>query len=70
MDCRREAAFSPPESGGQRGTKCRARGGFRSNTPRYGVGTTPRTIATSSRSCCPPDSGGLKLLRSGYKLWH
>jgi len=53
-------AFSPPESGGQRGTKCRARGGSQANTDRYGFGTTPRTISTSSRSCCPPDSGGLK----------
>ena len=25
---------------------------------RRGFGTTPRTISTASRSCCPPDSGG------------
>jgi hypothetical protein len=25
---------------------------------RFVMGTTPRTISTSSRSCCPPDSGG------------
>src|SRR5262245_12767703 len=30
-------------------------------------GTTPRTISTSSRSCCPPDSGGRNaLLRQGF----
>src|SRR5688572_32910177 len=49
------ANFSPPKLGGQRGTKCRARGGSSGNIVKHGFGTTPRTISTLSRSCCPPN---------------
>ena len=39
---------SGSRGGGAIGTICRC----------FDVGTSPRTISTSSRSCCPPDSGG------------
>jgi len=38
--------FSPPESGG--------RGVVPKQHSKVYFGTTPRTISTSSRSCCPP----------------
>src|SRR5688572_520128 len=33
-----------------------------------GLGTTPRTISTTSRSCCPPDSGGPKTHALDFRI--